>query len=568
MRSITFIVFLFVSSLLFGQAYEAPILHCLQVDATDDVTLTWQAPADPSNDFVEYHIWRKETFFNDDLGTIPNINTTSFIDVGASANEVELYFVEAVYDSAGIEIRVSSELMSTINPSANGFGNRVELDWNTPTNTLLDSIYSVFIVQLNYTGIWESIDTLNYSDTSYVYFSEICPTFPDVDVDIDFRIILLDTFGCTSISVQRDDVTPLFDNNPPTPPVIETVTVDTALQRALICWFPSPEGDVQGYRVLNVLEEEIALTTDPSVISAVDFTSNIVLSSQGYLVVARDTCGGNETSADDGIPHYTMNLDVEFLKCDQNSRLDWNPYVNWEGGVANYVVFGSLDGTALQVLDTIPGDQTTYLHMDVPLDVDYVYLVKALSVNGFKPSISPRTAVFTAYPEVPEFTYLANVNVLGPTSIELKALVEPGAASTRYQFEKLDQFGEQYEPIASFDQSLADNDGFLTAVDLDVRPADRIYDYRVSVIDSCGNVASVSDTSSNVRASISVNSSVRENIVSWNPYVIWDGSVLQYNIYRVENGIAGQLLATVPSNILSYSDVVDSIQDYLGDAQY
>ncbi|NNC83000.1 MAG: gliding motility-associated C-terminal domain-containing protein, partial [Flavobacteriales bacterium] len=381
-------------------------------------------------------------------------------------------------------------------------------------------------------------------------------------------ILLIDDFGCATVSTWRDEVTPLFDNNPPTPPVIETVTVDTAAQRAVICWFPSPEGDVQGYRVLNVLEEEIALTNDPSITSAMDMVSNIVINSQGYLVVARDTCGGNETSADDGVPHYTLNLDLEFFKCDQSTRVEWNAYENWEGGVEGYVIYGGINGTALQAIDTVPGDVTSYLHTGVPLEVDFAYVVKALSVNGYKPSLSPRTAVFTAYPEVPEFTYLSNVDVLGASAIEVKALIDPAAESTSYRFERLDRFGDSFEVLATLDQSMADADDQLSYIDFDVRPADRNYEYRVSVVDSCGNIPSVSDTCTNVRARISVDNAEQENYISWNPYVNWNGEVLNYRVYQVIDGQVGPLLGVVPPNIFYYVDRVDSLQDYLRDGSY
>jgi gliding motility-associated-like protein len=263
-----------------------------------------------------------------------------------------------------------------------------------------------------------------------------------------------------------------------------------------------------------------------------------------------------------------MNLDLEFLKCDQSTVVEWNEYENWDGGVSAYVIYGAEDGSPLLPIDTVPGDQSTYVHEGVTLGVQYVYLVKALSVNGFKPSISPRTEIFTAYPEIPEFTYLANVNVLGPSAIELKALVEPAAEGTLYRFEKLDRFGEEYESIGIREQSQSDLDGFLTLIDFDTRPGDRIYDYRVSVIDSCGNISSVSDTSSNIRARVSINATTRENYISWSPYKNWDGGVLQYNIYQVNDGVIGPLLGVVPPNIYYFEHLVDSPQDYIRDAQY
>lgn len=570
MRTLILSILILSSCLAHAQVYETPVLHCLQVDAADDVTLNWQPVENSSGAFQFYRLKRIETFFVTDLANINNVATTTFLDVGASANETEYYCVEAVYDSSGQDVIRSSAVIQTINPSANTFGNSLIMDWFRPTNTADSIMYTDFEVQMNYTGVWQTILTQPYWDTTAVYLSEVCPEPPATDVDIDFRVLLNDIYGCVSVSTERDDLPPLFDNNPPTPPVIETVTFDTLIQRPVVCWFRPPEGDVAGYTIQYLDAIDAGFVTDPDITFFVDpdTDSNFLLNPVGYVVLANDTCGGNETSALDSDPHYTMLLNIEYLKCEQTARLEWNSYLNWEGGVLHYIVYGGLFGGPLLPLDTLPPTQTTYNDIGVPSYTDLSYMVKAVSVNGFKPSLTQKQQLSTVYPETPDYTYLANVSVTGSKQVELKALPEPAADGTGYRFEKLNRFGDEFLPLGTLPQAAQDVDGFITWYDNNAFPATTIHDYRVVSIDSCGNDHAISQLSSNILASIEVDNAARQNTIAWQPYTFWEGGVMAYNVYQVNNGIVGALLATLPPSQRSYSHSVDSLFDYLRDAQY
>ena len=68
MRALIISILVLLCNTLYTQVYEAPLLHCLQVDAADDVTLNWQAVANSSGSFQYYHLKRIEMFFVTDLG--------------------------------------------------------------------------------------------------------------------------------------------------------------------------------------------------------------------------------------------------------------------------------------------------------------------------------------------------------------------------------------------------------------------------------------------------------------------------------------------------------------------
>lgn len=573
-------IFIAVSG--FAQDAVPPVLHCTQVNGTD-ITLTWQSSMLAGHNFVEYRICRREYFVNDSLdflvGVIADENITSIIDPAASINEEEYYLVKAVYDSLGSSDTLVSSLVQTFNFDIDEFQDKVTFDLLENQFSESDSTYLNFIPQYNYQGNWVTMDTLAYMDSLYTFRTQVCDT-----VTYLFRVLLEDEFGCVSVSSVIDHT--VYDTNAPGPPVIETVTVDTAIQKAVVCWFPVPEGDIAYYTVQydhpdpNLWQVDAGISSGPlPTYLTIDgplsngFDYNVNFRSTSFIVIATDTCTGpsgegNATTFFDCIPHSSIFIEAEFDKCNRSTFLEWNPYVNWAGGVDSYVIFGGVGNAPMQVLDTIAGEQVNFTHMNVPLGVEFKYMVKALSVNGYKPSLSIIKAVVTEYPDTPDFTYLANVTVAGPNAIEVKALIDSAAPTTRYRFEKLGRFGDEYELLASRDQDLADSEQFISIVDTEVRPGSTIHEYRLISIDSCGNAVDTSQVSSNIKANVLVDNEKRSNYISWTPYSQWYGDVLRYDIFQVKDGVQSGLIASVSSNRLYYEDVVDSIQDFLRDAQY
>lgn len=570
MRALILSLLILISGHVAAQVYEAPLLHCLQVDPVNgDVTLTWQPVANSSGTFESYKVIRKDQFSDTEVVSINAIGTTSTIDVDASFLETEVYYVKAIYNSFGTTVEKDGNCLKTLNPTGTAFSTYLDLYWPRPTNGPDSLMYTQFQVQMNYTGTWQTISSQSYADSTIVYYSEVCPEPPAIDVDIDFRVVLTDVFGCASISIVSEDNL-LKDETVPTPPVIETVTFDTLLQRPVICWNRPPEGDVGGYIIQYLDAVDAGYVNDPDVLSFIDpdLGSNFLLNSVGYVVLAYDTCAANATTALDSEPHYTIHLELEYLKCEQNTALEWNPYINWEGGVEHYIVYGGLFGGPLTALDTLPPTQTAYVDEGVPSYVDLTYMIKAVSVNGYKPSLSLKQQLTTVYPETPNFTYLANVSVTGAKQVELKALVEPAAEGTRYRFEKLNRFGDGYDPLGTLPESAKDLDGFISWYDNEAFPSSTIHEYQVVSIDSCGNDHAISQTSSNILATMEIDDAARINTISWEPYTLWEGGVLAYNVYQVNNGVVGNLLATLPEYELSFTHTVDSLFHYERDAQY
>ena len=77
---------------------------------------------------------------------------------------------------------------------------------------------------------------------------------------------------------------------------------------------------------------------------------------------------------------------------------------------------------------------------------------------------------------------------------------------------------------------------------------------------------------SNIGRTILLRTTPFENLVNkleWNAYSVWDGGVLNYDIYRYYNGVwTASPIATVPANTLTYMDNVSAFIDGTGEFCY
>ena len=77
--------------------------------------------------------------------------------------------------------------------------------------------------------------------------------------------------------------------------------------------------------------------------------------------------------------------------------------------------------------------------------------------------------------------------------------------------------------------------------------------YSIATFDSCGNVSNIGTAHNTMFLTAKLDICRAAIDVRWNPYIHMIGGVGNYNVYMSENGGAFSLLATVPSNNISYS---------------
>ncbi len=126
-----------------------------------------------------------------------------------------------------------------------------------------------------------------------------------------------------------------------------------------------------------------------------------------------------------------------------------------------------------------------------------------------------------------------------------------GEPVTKYAIYREGNIAYQFDLIGE----VSNNNGTMQFIDSTSVPKARAYTYFVGGVDSCGNIAQenkyYSHTTSHLTASLGVNG---ENNLAWSDYLgIYP--INSYSIYRSNNGGKFSLLATVSTNVKSYSDL-------------
>ena len=535
---------------------DPPALRCASVAPNGDVTLTWIVPADPNGDFAEYEVFQSNVLGGPyvSLGTIPIYLQNTFIHAGAGADlGPRYYYLTTRTTSAPPNTSLPSDTLATIFLQLNQsipLGSAV-LDWGAMHTPPLVTSGPQYQIWLEYpVGTWTQIDQVSLNTTLYAQVISIC------EDSLTYRIGLSDAQGCISFSSLAGDV--FADATPPTSPVIQWVSVDTANGLATMQWDPSPELDTDAYIIVqagpggNAIRDTIygQFNTQYQWSGSMATTG-----SECFTVAAFDTCWtGNPPSPNTSpasLPvHCTIFTSTTYDRCNERVTVQWTPYVGWP--VQYYEVFHRIPGGPWILLGSYPATAASALHAGVTPFLSYTYLVKGYKVGSTDSTLSNKAIRFTDYPAVPQFNYLSNVTVNAPDELLIENVIDPSAQVRLYRLERSAN-GQPFLEVASSNAP----GPVLQFFDTDVSTAQTSYQYRIQVDDSCGNRVLTSNLGNSIllRAQADL-SGVNE--LTWNGYATWAGNVSGYAIYRsIEDG-PFILLATNPPGVWSYIDDVNA----------
>lgn len=557
--------FLFCTFLLLGGtavAQEIPVPRCADVQDNGDVLVSWTPPNDPGNLFFSYLVFTLDAAGDpEQIGEIFDYNNTSFLHVGADAQfQQRTYFLRLRTGNVGQITSGDSPTIQTmvLNVQAGTTNSRAFLDWNPPFEVMLPSsvgIYDVF--RENAPGEWANVGSSFFGEESHIdTILGICNDPPE---NINYRVRLQDNSGCFSTSSIDGDL--LTDGIGPTPPVIETITYDLETGFMMVCWYPSPEEDTNGYIIQDNTDPSQYLTIGQ--VPGADSTSFLHVTQptgpKRYLIIAFDECGNNESF---GAAHESMYMNASFEECDLAVTLSWTPYIGWSNGVLVYEIYASENEGPYELVQSV-APNTLQATVEVNPFSDYCFLVKAVSAGPQKAAYANRRCVTTSYPELPDFTYLNRVDVIDRSTIEVNLLTDPDGFMMSYMLERRDLGQTDFVELGQMVPSPLD-ETIYRFIDEEVNTETRRYEYRAAATDFCGNFQGYSNVSSNILLNAFDDSEEEQNRIQWNSYEIWDGNVLQYRIFRsLGRDGAFEPLATVQSNITFYEDDVSAfIEDH------
>jgi len=317
-------------------ALLSPELRCADVQPDGSVNLTWMPIVDPTGSFVEYRIYSSSGGAYVLEGVESNIAVGTFTHFAADAQNGSRSYVVRTISGCVPGEALPVDTLSTIflNVSNPGNGTAI-LTWNDLANPVLPTMGTNYYVYQEYPmGTWTLVDSVPVAGANiWVDTISVC------NDSITYMIQTSDDAPC--ISKSSFDGGNFQDQIPPDPPVIQSVSVDTTTNQAVITWGANHHLDTYGHIIFqqDAFGNWFILDT---VWGYFDTTYNNILSNAGngleiYGVAAFDSCYSGIPAAPNtspiGTEHNSIFLQASLNICERSIDLDWNDYINWTDNV-------------------------------------------------------------------------------------------------------------------------------------------------------------------------------------------------------------------------------------------
>jgi hypothetical protein len=537
-------------------------IHCVNVLTNGDVELTWTKSDPTVGTFTAYEIYSIQDGL---VGTINDVNIENFTHVGAGADlNPKDYYILTKFGCNGNNF-VSSDTLTSIFLDLNDLGDgRISLSWNL-THDPINNGDEVFqnIMREYPVGTWTLIEQVPYGVTFFQDTIDICNALQS------YRIEIPNAEGCVSGSNIDGDV--LQDIINPYIPVVTSVSVDTVTNAIEISWNQNQSDDTYGYIIfqqINGFWEPIDTVYGVGTTSYQNILTNSMTESESYGVAAFDSCQTNtvpwnyQTSAlsDQHSSIYLTNtLDI----CSKQVTLIWEHYNGFER--ESYEIVAKAGNSSYDVIATLGPDATSYSHTNLLEDETYYYYIRVVSEDGTI-AYSNLNERHVLRPTEPAFHYISTGTHLLSDEIEIELYTDPNAAVQGYEVERKGPNELHFEFLTSLPSSTS-NTIYYNDSDIDSKVG--AYNYRVNLIDSCGNFAEESNTVKTIFLQVSTQDTEMKSTLSWSDYEGFDGAITNYRVYRGINGVFDQTpLAELSGSIRTYVDDVNAFYESEGQFCY
>jgi hypothetical protein len=516
---------------------NAPGLRCTDVQKDGSVRLGWSQPQMDS--ILEFNYWRIYGSNGPNgpwtmVDSILEFDTVSTI-IPASANATHFYmemstgpcdFISQPSDT----VNIMTMSLTAVPPGSPEYA---QLSW-TPYNSgglnpFRGNIYEIWVEAPESSGNWQKVGET--TSTTFTDTVSVC------DLTVAYQIRVPDTVvGCFAGSTQ--DTSRFLDR---------TNNANTELSRIYvnqnnnteIDFNPASSGDIikyylfyndplNGWVIVDTIFSGAAMPYEWS-------DSQADIRSEQFKVVSVDSCG-NQSDDLAVTPHNTVFLRNYINKCEGFSRISWNAYKEFPGGVHAYRVWTSVtapDGTVTgpTVLFTASPDDTTYRQNLLEKDFQYCYMVEALDTINNLSSTSNTVCIQAEVPRQSDQLYISSVsNDFTRKSLDIDVYIDGKADVRSFQIQRAPEYFGPYRSIATIGKPTAPP-YIITFQDFGVEPDKFNYFYRVTATDSCGGYDTISNISVNMRLDVKGEADLT-NRLTWTSYKGWGGYVEKYEIYR------------------------------------
>lgn len=327
-----------------------------------------------------------------------------------------------------------------------------------------------------------------------------------------------------------------------------------------IHWFPSQSLQTAGYYIIRklggILEQTIDSVYGINTTMYLDTFSNPDSASITYTIAAFNVCVPRSRSASADSAQNTIFLTAAVASCEQEITLSWNQYVNWNPGVGNYLLETALDGAPFTTSETLPDGSTGFLYELAGVTGDTLcFRVTAVHENGSPASQSNIRCVPLDLVRSTTFNHLRRVSVNAAGDVEVDWYIDTFADINSYYVRRSTD-GSSFENI---DTLAVTNPQLLNSyIDTQALTDERTYFYQSASFDDC-NFQLNSATGQTIFLEGENNAILNE--LEWNAFSLQNATVIDYTIYRVENGVLVPLQAVPPTTLTFQDDISTAISE-------
>jgi gliding motility-associated-like protein len=378
-------------------------------------------------------------------------------------------------------------------------------------------------------GGWNLIDSVDGTTTSYLHQNQQC------NVARFYKVSAVSNQGFESFS-DSISLTP-FDTIAPIAPIINFASVLSG-GRILVNWNKSPASDTRDYQVYinrQTQGRRLAGTTitDTTLIAG---TYAVTDSTYTLRVNATDTCANN--LSDTSLTHTVIQLDGQPQNL--SNRLTWSQYQGFT--TTKHKIYQYLNGI-WNLIDSVDGTTTSYLHQNQQCNVARYYKVSAISNQGFE-SFSDSISLTPFDTIAPPQGKILYATVLDDNRVELVWAKSTATDSREYE---ISYVTNATNSVTLNPNTITDTNRIINALST----RNNSYDFSLITIDTCAANRSIASIP---HRPVVLSGQPKElsNLLTWKAYL--GESVSTYEIERLESG-TWTSIGSVNGLTLTFTDV-------------
>lgn len=552
-----------------SSALNAPVLHCVHVNTSGQVQISWTHSTDMSgfSKYIAYYSTDQITWHNFTEITMTDVLSAHHTTVdacGGAGNTIYYYRIDAVSNSGdAYPSNVVHTMTFTLTNLSNGLA---ILDWENPSNALLDTYSSRYDIYRKYAWNYDFVAIGSTSDLTY---SDIIVTCGE---EIAYRVVLsslspdLTGGSCRNTSCAKSDI--FYDLTMPDMPILDSVSVNYNTNTICLGWTP-PVGspDVTAYIIYYYDENDFLVKLDTVYGYNTTYwedTQRDASSVYRYRIAALDSCDNPSPSvAEQNSMVVSGMLDV----CAKKVSLSWNAYTNMRDGLAGYRIYYSQDGGALQYAGEVNATTTNYDLTGLVANSTYKVIVRAFNNTGTVTASSAAFEFLFEATETNDFAYLKNVTVVDNSYIKVNALTSGDTLpfSYLYLYRSVGN-SSNFELHSTKPYS---GGAIYTMEDHDVDVNNNLYYYKVEIINECDASLATSNISHNILLN-GEGTDAKINNLQWLSYGTWEDGVANYSVFRKlqVDTVFAKIDDLMPEAYMHFSDDVSELFEYGSDFTY